>query len=227
MQKIINKKESGFTIIEVMISVALFTTIIIVGIGALINAGNLHNKSSKVRSILDNLSFVMEDMSRNLRTGDTYMCSTGGAGSGPDCSDGDTIIFNNNTAGIAGEKWLYAFTESSIYSGSFNIIKATSPNLDTFPVMSVDNVVQLNPDEIRLDPSSGFTVVGAETADNLDVFQPYVIIRLSGKIIYKNNEIPFKLETSVSQRFNDIALPPPPVSGALGAGPVVPAVTIP
>ncbi|MCX6755363.1 MAG: prepilin-type N-terminal cleavage/methylation domain-containing protein [Candidatus Nomurabacteria bacterium] len=223
MQKIINKKESGFTIIEVMISVALFTTIIIVGIGALINAGNLHNKSSKVRSILDNLSFVMEDMSRNLRTGDTYLC-TSDVEAGPDCSDGKQIIFNNNTAGVAGEKWLYAFTDSSMYTGSVNIIKATSTDLQTFPVMSVDNIIQLNPDEIRLDSSSGFTVVGANTDDT---FQPYVIIRLSGKIIYKNNEIPFKLETSVSQRFNDIVSPPPPVAGALGAGPVVPAVTIP
>ena len=42
--------------------------------GALLNANLLYNKSKDMRSILDSLSFTMDDMSRNLRTGLNYYC---------------------------------------------------------------------------------------------------------------------------------------------------------
>lgn len=196
MKKSVTTKEQGFTIIEVMISIALFTVIVLVGMTALINAANLHNKTAKVRSILDNMSFVMEDMSRNLRTGDTYVCTDDLAGTGvlsPDCEDGQQIVFNNNTAGQAGEQWLYAFTQDG------NIVKATAPDGSPAPILT--DGIALNPPEVQLDNSSGFTVTGANTTNPPpDNTQPYVIIRLSGTITYKTDTIPFILETSVSQR---------------------------
>ena len=67
-----NNKQTGYTIIETMISVSLFLIIITIGMGALLNANLLHQKSRDMRSIMDNLSFIMEDMSRNLRTGYDY-----------------------------------------------------------------------------------------------------------------------------------------------------------
>ena len=69
-----NNNKKGFTIIETMIAVSLFLVIVVIGMGALLNANLLHQKSQDMRSILDNLSFVMEDMSRNLRTGYDYQC---------------------------------------------------------------------------------------------------------------------------------------------------------
>src|SRR4026209_1259047 len=64
----------GYTVIETMIAVSLFIIIVIAGMGALLNANLLHQKSRDMRSIIDNLSFVMEDMSRNIRTGTNYYC---------------------------------------------------------------------------------------------------------------------------------------------------------
>src|SRR3989344_6919944 len=72
------KKQRGYTIIETMISVSLFLIIIMAGMGALLNANLLHQKSQNMRSIMDNLSFIMEDMSRNLRTGYNYHCFVSG-----------------------------------------------------------------------------------------------------------------------------------------------------
>jgi Tfp pilus assembly protein PilW len=71
-----NNKKRGYTIIETMISVSLFIIIVMAGMGALLNANLLHQKSQNMRSIMDNLSFIMEDMSRNLRTGHDYYCMT-------------------------------------------------------------------------------------------------------------------------------------------------------
>src|SRR3989344_3777788 len=74
----IKTSSAGYTIIETMISVSLFLVIIMAGMGALLNANLLHQKSQSMRSIMDNLSFVMEDMSKNLRTGYKYHCFTSG-----------------------------------------------------------------------------------------------------------------------------------------------------
>src|SRR5574343_971807 len=71
----LKNNKSGYTIIETMIAVSVFLVVIMIGMGALLNANSIHQKSQNMRSIMDNLSFVMEDMSRNLRTGYNYHCS--------------------------------------------------------------------------------------------------------------------------------------------------------
>src|SRR3989338_6447949 len=70
--------QKGYTIIETMIAIALFLIVIMAGTGALLNANLLHEKSRDMRSIMDNLSFIMEDMSRNLRTGTNFRCYESG-----------------------------------------------------------------------------------------------------------------------------------------------------
>ncbi|MCX6757403.1 MAG: prepilin-type N-terminal cleavage/methylation domain-containing protein [Candidatus Nomurabacteria bacterium] len=198
-------KKGGFTIVETMIAVALFTIIMIIGIGALLNASNYHKKSQKFRSIMDNLSFVMEDMSRSLRTGSNYHCGIDSITLAvPDCGDngplGTTLAFQDATL-----KWqYYAFTATS--DNRYNDI-IRSFQSETLADLSLMGTVTLNPAEVKLDSNSGFIVRGAElgSADNI---QPYIIIRLSGVIFTNssgnNDPIPFSLETSVSQRLIDV-----------------------
>ncbi|MFA5778148.1 MAG: prepilin-type N-terminal cleavage/methylation domain-containing protein [Candidatus Paceibacterota bacterium] len=197
------KTKSGYTIIETMIAISLFLIIIMIGMGALLNANLLHNKSKDMRSIIDNLSFIMEDMSRNLRTGYDYRCIT----SEPDFSSinidtpkssqdgqscwGIALEYQNGATDNPGDQWVY-------YIGAYNnkdgIFKSTD---------GASSFVQLNSDEVKIDlTDSSFTVTGAELGDNK---QPFVTIKLVGKITYKNNvESPFSLQTSVSQRTIDI-----------------------
>lgn len=64
----------GFTLIEMMIAVALFTIVMVIGIGAVLNANLLHKKTQSVRAVIDNLGFVMEDIARNVRLGYDFTC---------------------------------------------------------------------------------------------------------------------------------------------------------
>lgn len=193
MQKNIIKKESGYTIIETMIAVSIFIIIVMTGMGALLNANLLHRKSQDMRSIIDNLSFVMEDMSRNLRTGVGYHCIDGtpsGSDSGTNthsCANGGGIAFR--PASGSG-RWVYYV---SITPSGYGIFK------------SVNGVaVQLTPDEININPVSGFSVSGAQPRSQGDNQQPFVTIKLVGTITLKNVITPFSLQTSVSQRVVDI-----------------------
>ncbi len=199
MKKYLQKKR-GYTIIETMIAVSLFIVITMAGMGALLNANLLHQKSQSMRSILDGLSFVTEDMSRNLRTGSTYYCITGE----DTLSDVDTAKSGQSCWGIAFEasggndsegndQWVYYIDNTG------KIFRATSGPY------TVDKFIQLTPDEVVVDiNASSFSILGAESLTSGDNQQPFVTIKLVGQITFKNVVTPFSLQTSVSQRFVDI-----------------------
>ncbi len=194
-----NKKDNkgGYTIIETMIAVSLFTVIIIAGMGALLNANLLHQKSQNMRSIIDNLSFIMEDMSRNLRTGYSYHCLTGNdnlssVGTPLSCSSGWGVAFESASTftdiNNPNNQWVY-------YIDNGRIFKSTQGSFAT--------AIQLTPDEVVIGGASAFLVSGAESVLT-NQQQPFVTIRLVGTITFKNAVTPFSLQTSVSQRLVDI-----------------------
>ena len=184
-----NNNKAGFTIIETMIAVALFLIIITVGIGSLLNTTLFQQKSENMRSIMDNVSFIMEDISRNLRTGYDYHCSSDllNLGIPSSCASGRVIAFKSNT----GAQWVYKL-ESSDGGFTYNMSKSVNDGASW---------TQLNPSEISFDSASNFSVIGAESGDNK---QPFATTKFIGEITYKGVLTPFSLQTSVSQRLIDI-----------------------
>lgn len=188
----IKNYKGGYTIIETMIAVSIFIVIIITGMGALLNANLLHQKSRDQRSIMDNLSFVMEDMSRNLRTGASYHCMTtlnfSTLATPASCRTGIGIAFKSTAQGSA-TPWVYYLDSGKLY-------KSTDGGI---------SFVQLTPDEAVIDGNaSNISVLGAEAPATGDQQQPFVTIRLVGTITYKTSITPFSLQTSVSQRLLDL-----------------------
>ncbi|MEK7569584.1 MAG: prepilin-type N-terminal cleavage/methylation domain-containing protein [Patescibacteria group bacterium] len=212
------RKNFGFTIIETMIAISLFLVVVMAGMDALLNANVVHQKSQDMRSILDSLNFIMEDMGRNIRTGYNYHCYTGGASipvnpGDPDvqplsCASGWGILFEPATGDSTTadgdpidytDQWVYYFGPDTGLPGSpYSIWKKTSA-----PYSSA-SFVKLNTDEVVLNSaSSGLSVLGAERPTT-NTQQPLVSIRLSGTITFKNQITPFSLQTTVSQRVIDV-----------------------
>ena len=187
----------GYTIIETMIAVSLFIIIIMMGMNALLNANVLHKKSQSMRSIIDNLSFIMEDMGRNMRTGINYHCVVGGIFTDlttpKSCISGGGIAFKNS---IDGSTWVYKI-ETQNGGTTYNIYRSIDGGTTW---------VQLNPPEVLINSISGFSVFGAEPPSAIppDYLQPFITIRLVGKITTQNVTTPFSLQTSVSERVIDI-----------------------
>jgi type II secretory pathway pseudopilin PulG len=197
----IYKYYTGYTIIETMIAVSIFLIIVMVGMDSLLNAGLIHQQSQDVRSLLDSLTYTMEDMSRNLRTGSNYSCLAAGdtisAFSAPAPKSGQkcwAIEFEPAKGNpLMADQWIYKI-ESQDSGTTFNISKSVDGGTSW---------VQLNPAGVLINSISGFSVLGAETSKSGDKQQPLVIIRLVGKITTKSVDTPFYLQTSVSQRLLD------------------------
>lgn len=195
----INFKNNGFTIIETMISVSLFIVVTTIGMGSLLNANLVYQKSRDMRSVIDTLSHAMEDISRNARTGYTYHCFVASLPTALDssygtplsCADGGVAVSFEDAYGDkddVADQWVYSIENGILF-------RSTNGGVSK---------VQMTPNEVVLDPeSSYFTVVGAESSDNGDFAQPMMTIRLSGDIVYKGVSSPFALQTSVSQRVLD------------------------
>lgn len=193
------QKNKGYTIIEMMIAVALFLVIVMSGMGALLNANLLHQKTADTRSILDNLSFVMEDMSKNLRTGSGYHCITGSDTLNSvqvplSCLSGWGIAFEpyggDTTNNL--DQWVYYIDNTG------KLFKSTvGPYVNS-------SFTQLTPDEVYIDPVSSFAVLGAESLASGNKQQAFITIRLVGKITSKGVVTPFSLQNSISQRLLDV-----------------------
>lgn len=211
MKKIPIYNQKGFTLIEVMIAVGLFVVIMVYGIGSVLSTNNAHKKSQSQRAINDNLSFVIEDMSRNIRLGSNYRCpiNPGSVSNSDgytfsistvdfipqDCVPGDesfSLSFDPMNANvgditdISEQMGYFIFDDGAIYKMSQNTFGG-----------SIHNFIRITSPEIVIDRSkSGFTVVGTEVIG----MQPRVIIRLSGTVKYKTIVTPFDIQTTVSQR---------------------------
>lgn len=62
----------GFTLIEMIMSVAVFTVVALVAAGALLAIADANRKAQAFKSVVNNLNFTLESVARNLRTGSAY-----------------------------------------------------------------------------------------------------------------------------------------------------------
>ena len=185
----------GYTLIETMIALSIFLIVITIGVGSLLNVYNINRKSQDMRSVMDSLSFSMEDMSRNIRTGYNYQCidrndTMDTLGIPKSCLDSFGIAFESSTGNPKDntDQWVYYIEEERLFKSATGINKRQA--------------IQMTPDEVHIGNHIGnFSVIGADPNDSQ---QPLVVIRLAGTITSRGVETPFSLQTAVSQRLSDI-----------------------
>lgn len=196
------QNNSGFTLIETMIAVGLFTIIMTIGTGAVLNTNATYHRNQTLRTNLDSLNFVLEDMSRNMRLGRNFLCPTGttsvttpqpiGDYAPKDCREGaQTIAFEsaNGDSSKPEDNYVYVIApNNSIYS----IYKSTDGGT-TFKQIT-DSSIDISSSE------SYFQVIGSSPADKV---QPYVAINLMGRIRTKYGVDSFHVQTTASSRIID------------------------
>lgn len=76
------KQQSGFTLIEMIVSLGLFSVVITMSMGALLVLLSNNLKLQGEQNIMTNLTFAVDSMTRELRTGTGYNCQSSGSPTG-------------------------------------------------------------------------------------------------------------------------------------------------
>lgn len=196
-----NSTQSGFTLIEVMVSVAIFSIIVTIGIGSLLSINTAHKKALANKTALDSVNFVMESIAKSIRTGDYYSCTDYSSatsavdnfvmsGADGDCSGPSPTIYFNDAE--RGGRTRYSFNQNTNpqridrYRFEENGSSWSGPQSITGPDVSVEHME--------------FVVRGASLSDGL---QPTVTIRVRFRVRIGGQEELIDMQTTVAQRSLD------------------------
>ena len=168
----------GFTLIEMMVSVAIFTLVLAASVGTLFSIVESNRKVQSTRVAMDSLDLILEEMTRNITQGQNYNC--GDVGLGPlSCplTPASSFRFDSNDVGVG------TVTYSLVGD---KIVKTTS----------VDGSTDLTTNSVFKVTGLRFYVFNAEDADTA---QPRVLVSVTGETLGKYTA-DFFVQTTVSQR---------------------------
>ncbi len=186
----------GFTLIEMVVSVGLFTVVLFMATSAFLTVVNADRKSRAVRIGADNLNLALEDMQRRIKTGSTYYCwnagpDIGGVGDCASAVAGTTFSFTEQD-GATRTTYAWDSVTKAIYRESVGLVPHSGETIRvTAPEISIDNVK--------------FVVQGSTPgviADGGDSIQPHVKILIKGSIAGKTLTA-FDIQTMITQRNYD------------------------
>jgi prepilin-type N-terminal cleavage/methylation domain-containing protein len=196
--------KNGFTLIEMLVSVALFSVVMVIALGALLSLTTADRKAQALKSAVDNLNFALDSMSRTIRTGSNYHC---GSSSGGDCKAGsNTLYFTANNGVVTA----YRLESNSVDSNAASVCGQTVSTPGCLAI-SVDGGVTwapiTSPDVIinDLSASNSYTFhLWGSAAGSADNIQPVVVIMLGGYAqVSATQQSAFHLQTTVTQRIYD------------------------
>lgn len=127
------KRQQGFTLIEMMVSVSIFVIVAFIVVSTLLTLSYAYKKAQKMRLLMDNFNFALQSMSINIREGINYQFP---------CGNSDCISF------VSVDNWLQGNNSRICYSLDNKIIKkcqgicpcsSNSSNL-TSPDISVEKL---------------------------------------------------------------------------------------
>ncbi len=206
----------GFTLIEVMVSLAIFSVVAVVAAGALLRILDSNKKAQSIQAAITNLNFALESMSRELRTGTKYQCNSIGVGSidGYDMTstncvqsssanpNGSYIAFRSAKSCASPSYYLayeYRFKPVISAAGTFTLEKAEQSltncsshaaiqDSDFVPVISSNNVT-----------ITGYNIAVKFTNGSSEY--PLATIRISGYTgVREKDRTYFSVETAASAR---------------------------
>ncbi len=182
-------KEKGFTLIEIMVSVSIFAVIMLIASGSIYSVFDANKKSQSLRSVMDNLNFSLESMTRSIRFGSAYHCDiTQGTPPFPprDCSTAANSISVRDSNG----------NDVAYRLSNGRIVRTINLGADTYITSS----------DVTIDNLRFFVYGSAPYSSGSNINQPRVIVQVighAGSGPKTTIQSAFTLQTMISQRLFD------------------------
>lgn len=194
------KNNSGFTLVEMMVAIAVFSIVMVTAMSALLNVIDANNKAKSIKTAINNISFALEGISKDARMGTEYACADGGDEPNGSCTGGGDIIKYRSPRvydEITKENKFVYYR----YNNADKTIEECMDDPDIpftceansagyFPITSTEATLN----DVR------FYVLNDDSATP-EVEQPRIIMIISGEAGTKDKvKTYFDLQTSISQR---------------------------
>lgn len=185
----------GFTLIEMMVAIAVFSIVMVTAMSALLNVIDANNKARSIKTAINNISFALEGISKDMRMGTEYECFL---------RDGNCVGIKYKSPRVELKGYAYYKFQPGQDGESGQVLEClekdgrncTSPS-DFQPITSAE----VNLTDVK------FYVLGVENSlnsvDSGTKTQPRMIMTISGTAGPANKpklQTTFDLQTSVSQR---------------------------
>jgi prepilin-type N-terminal cleavage/methylation domain-containing protein len=175
--------QSGFTLVEMIVAVFIFSLVMVAATAALATTINANRRAQGSQNVMTNLNFTLDAMTRAIRTGTKY-CGTSA------CSPGDSSFSFTDTNGHIltyrltqnDDRGTIERSDSSLNAGAFVPLTAPEVNITTL----------------------GFYESGENTYVNGDTEQPHVLVIIRGTAgETQKTAVAFDIETMITQRILD------------------------
>ncbi|OHA18055.1 MAG: hypothetical protein A2836_03645 [Candidatus Taylorbacteria bacterium RIFCSPHIGHO2_01_FULL_45_63] len=176
-----SRNSGGFILLEMIVSVGIFSMVLVVVSGAIFSIVHANEKIRTAKLVMENLNFAVESMARNIRFGSAYHCGSLGTLTAP-----QNCAYPNGSSFIAFKEYtgsntvMYRFNNGAIERqvGSGGYVSITAPEVVMTAVW--------------------FYVEGAESSSTVE---PRVKISIQGYAGARpDTKSSFLIQTLVSQR---------------------------
>lgn len=200
---------AGFTLIEMMVAVALFSIVMTISVGALLALVDANRKAQALQSVMNNLNVALDGMVRNIRMGITYHCDSAGQfnktvlATRNDCTSGGELLsfeaFGGSTTDNT-DQWVYWVENGRLYKSEDSrdtALPVTAPEvrIDSFSVYVTGASGSLSVNGEKIQPKVVMTVQGTAGVDQ----SAFGVVGAKKKI-----QTTFNIQAAASQRLLDI-----------------------
>jgi prepilin-type N-terminal cleavage/methylation domain-containing protein len=216
----LNNKQLGFTLIEMIVSLALFSIVITISIGALLVLIGTNEQLQGEQSVMTNLSFALDSMTREIRTGTEYYCYTTNNTGGNnnlinDNNDIDQVLDDRTDDCSNGNNASQNYHGLAFKEGGDSITEDDDRILYYFEKQNDEDVGQIyrrvgagTAQSILADGigirNLEFFVTGSASLEDGDQYQPTVTVLIEAVDLADPNSKVYRLQTTITQRTFDL-----------------------
>lgn len=214
MQKRLKTNRAGFTLLEMIVSMGIFSFVAVIAVGSLVRITGLNRQAQSLQSAMNNVSFALESISREMRFGTNYYCALNKDGF--TSGELDNLAFNQCEVQSTSETYVIAFKSSKLGTGPVNttcqlvyaywfanntIRKDQQVTCDD-PIRMADASEIIDSTNVRI-TSYGLSVTKPTNTSQTNKFS-WAAIRLDGYSGTRENEkTVFSIRTGISERIAD------------------------